>query len=678
MPPSPVHWRDDGTPTSPRFGDIYRSHDRAGDSGLAQARHVFLHGCGLLPEGNHSAAWAGAPRWAVLETGFGLGLNFLATWQAWRADPQRPARLFYSAVEAWVCEASDLIRSAAPFPDLAPLAAELAAEWQGLLPGVHRLGFDGERVQLTLAVGDVQPMLAELCGAHDTIYLDGFSPERNPAMWSEPCLKAVARLARPGARAATWCVAGDVRERLAACGFAVERAPGLPPKHQALRARYAPRWTPRPRADDEPTWSAPPARCAVIGGGLAGAAAAFSLAQRGWQVQVFDAAPTPAAGASALPAGVVAPHVSPDDRPLSQLTRAGVRATLARAAHLLRAGQDHAASGVLERHAAGKRRRPDAWQAPGAPAAAQAESLADDDARTRAQAQAAGVALDEHQRALWHARAGWVKPAALVRAMLAAPGVAWHGSYTVARIDRADRRWHLRDARGDTLAEVELVVIAAGFQSLALLDGALPLHPLRGQVAFGPMPGGAPAAALPVFPVNGHGSLIAHLPGARGPGWVTGSSFERDCAQPDLKAADHTANQQRLAELLPGAAAALAPQWADGRAQAWAGVRATLPDRLPAVGAWVRQPIDQDEQNPPAAPAGQAQTAINTIAPVRLPLHLCTGLGARGLTLAVLGGELLAATLHGEPLPLARSLARRLRARRFAPPDVPAGKPEPS
>lgn len=669
MPPSPVHWRDDGTPTSPRFGDIYRSHDDAGDGGLAQARHVFLHGCGLLADAGQAAAWAGAPRWAVLETGFGLGLNFLATWQAWRSDPRRPACLFYSAVEAWVCKAGDLVRSAAPFAELAPLAAELAAQWHGLLPGVHRLSLDGERVQLTLAVGAVQPMLAELSGAHDSLYLDGFSPERNPDMWSEATLAAAARLLRPGARAATWCVAGPVRQHLAACGFELERVPGLPPKRQALRARYAPRWAPRTntRADAEPGWNQPPARCAVVGGGLAGAAVAFGLAQRGWRVDVLDAAPQPAAGASALPAGVVAPHVSPDDRPLSQLTRAGVRATLARAAGLLRAGRDFAATGVLERHEPGKRRRPAAWQAPDLPDAAQAESLAGEHPLTRAQAQAAQVPLDEAHPALWHARAGWVRPAALVRAMLGAPGIAWHGSRAVARIDRAGGRWCLRDARGATLAEAELVVVAAGFDSLALLDDALPLHALRGQVASGPMPGGGADAALPPFPVNGHGSLVAHLPGDAGPRWVTGSTFERAKATPEVQAEDHAANLQRLSDLLPHAGAALAAQWRDGRAQAWAGVRATLPDRLPAVGAWRWRANDNFEPNRAAAPAEQAEAAIDSISDEPLPIHLCTGLGARGLTLAVLAGELLVATLHGEPLPVARSLARRLRARRFQP-----------
>ena len=37
-----VHWRDDGTPVSPRFGDVYRSAGADGLGGLAQARQVAL------------------------------------------------------------------------------------------------------------------------------------------------------------------------------------------------------------------------------------------------------------------------------------------------------------------------------------------------------------------------------------------------------------------------------------------------------------------------------------------------------------------------------------------------------------------------------------------------------------------------------------------------------------
>jgi tRNA 5-methylaminomethyl-2-thiouridine biosynthesis bifunctional protein len=661
-----VHWRADGTPVSPRFGDIYRSSGTDGQGGLAQARHVFLRGCGLLADAGAAAGWTGAARWAVLETGFGLGLNFLATWLAWRQDPGRPARLFYSAVEAYPPEAADLLRSAAPFPELAPLAAELAAQWHGLLPGVHRLRLDQDRVQLTLAVGDAQAALAELSGAHDAIYLDGFDPARNPGMWSRPVIQAVARLARPGARAATWCVAREVREHLAASGFTLERVPGLAPKRHALRARFEPRWRTRPPA--APGASIPvdrPARCIVIGAGLAGASAAYSLAQRGWGVTVLDRADEPADGASGLPAGVVAPHVSPDDKPLSRLSRAGVRATLARARTLLREGVDFGATGVLERHQPGERRLPASWRDIQADAM-RSGTLDARAALTAGQAARVGVPLDPQQPALWHAEAGWIKPGALVRAMLDAPGIVWRGACPVVRMARHGQTWQVLDAADAVLAEAELLVVTAGFDSLALVHSASPvappLHALRGQVAFGPMPGAGLDEALPPFPVNGHGSLIAHLPGVEGRWWITGSTFERANPLPQLLAGDHAANRQRLLTLLPPAGRALGEQWDDGRARCWAGVRATLPDRLPAVGAWRPPSADGSDEASVASP---------------LPLQLLTGLGARGLTLAVLCGEILATGLHGEPLPIERSLAQRLRADRwldravFATPDEP-------
>lgn len=51
--PEPIHWLDDGTPYSPRFNDRYHSEQGAV---LAQAREVFLQGCGLPEE------WAGQPQ----------------------------------------------------------------------------------------------------------------------------------------------------------------------------------------------------------------------------------------------------------------------------------------------------------------------------------------------------------------------------------------------------------------------------------------------------------------------------------------------------------------------------------------------------------------------------------------------------------------------------------------
>jgi tRNA 5-methylaminomethyl-2-thiouridine biosynthesis bifunctional protein len=118
----PLQWLPDGTPYSARFGDRYHS---SANGGIDQAEGVFLRGCGL-PE-----AWAGQTQWRILETGFGLGLNFLVTWAAWRADVQRPRLLHFVSTEAWPVSAADLLRAHAAHPQLAPLAQQLHAQFWG-------------------------------------------------------------------------------------------------------------------------------------------------------------------------------------------------------------------------------------------------------------------------------------------------------------------------------------------------------------------------------------------------------------------------------------------------------------------------------------------------------------------------------------------------------------------
>jgi tRNA 5-methylaminomethyl-2-thiouridine biosynthesis bifunctional protein len=610
----PVAWGADGAPHSARFGDIYHS----GSGAVAQARHVFLGGCGL-PE-----AWAGQPQWRILETGFGLGISFLTSWQAWRADPQRPRLLHFVSIEAYPVAREDLLRAAAAQPELAPLAAELAAQWWGLLPGFHRLAFEGGRVLLTLCIGDVQAMLRALHRFEaDSIFLDGFSPERNPQMWSAETLKAVARFARRGTRLATWTVARGVRDALAPCGFQLHKAAGLPPKRDCLQGVFEPSWPLRQRVVDRAVVSSP-GRCVVIGAGLAGAAVAASLARRGWQVLVLEAGSHPAAGASGLPVGVLAPHVSPDDALLSRLTRAGVRATWQQACALLDDGTDWRAGGVLERRSPDTARLPQGWSAEGPNESWHASA---------AQLREAGLPADAV--GIWHARGGWVRPARLVEAWLDQAGIRVRTGCRVARIEGSGP-WLLRDGEGELLAEADRVVIAAGHES-SLLAPSMPLQPVRGQLAWGRM---AADMDLPSMPINGDGHLIAHVPDAHGLLWLTGATFDRDNGEASLRSDDTESNRERLARLHPEAARQLAPLFERGELEAWAGVRCASSDRRPLVG-----PRDAE------APGG---------------IWLCTAMGSRGLSFATLCAELLAARWHGEPLPLPAAQARALDAQRGA------------
>ncbi|MBC5767768.1 tRNA (5-methylaminomethyl-2-thiouridine)(34)-methyltransferase MnmD [Ramlibacter albus] len=597
----PVEWGPDGTPRSARFDDIYRT----ASGGLQQARHVFLQGCGL-PQ-----AWAGKPQWRILETGFGLGLNFLAAWQAWRDDPQRPRMLHFVSIEAYPVGREDILRSAEAHPELQPLARELARQWWGLVPGFHRMSFEGGQVLLTLCVGDVHDMLREQAFRADAVLLDGFEPKRNGAMWELPTLKAIARLCRRGTAVATWTVAGEVRRDLAQCGFVVEKVEGLPPKRECLRGVYDPAWETKGPVDEA---SVTRSHCVVIGAGLAGAAVAAALARRGWEVEVLDAAARPASGASSLPAGLLAPHQSPDDNLLSRLSRAGVRATLQELAALLPQGDAWQRSGVLEMRLGDERAPP-----------------------------ALGDELLPWTRVVaggnwWHEAAGWARPSALVQAWLQTPGITRRMGARVRSLERDGDAWRvLGDAQvpqaqlagtrhsGTPLARSPLVIVTAAFDSGPLLGGRITLHPVRGQVSWSHE--GEPGISQPV---NGNGHFVPRVPVEGRMAWLTGSTYGRGDTDRGERAEDHRANLERLRTLLPDTARALSPVFERGAVHAWAGVRCASSDRRPLVGL------------------------------VEDGLAVSTAMGSRGLTFAWLCAELLAARLHGEPLPVERKLAGAL------------------
>ncbi len=581
--------------------------------------------------------WGGQPQWSWLSIGFGAGTDFLATWAAWRAESQRPRLLHFVAVLREPVSV-EVLRGAARDPAQQPLAATLSAQWHGLLPGFHRLVFDDGHVLLTLCIGALLPMLRAQRFEADHILIRELPHDASAV--PTHIAKAVARFARRGTKItiAKPVCSDAMRDGLMQCGFHFD--PPSAPQNDAIadgwQGHFEPSWTVRRR--DPPPQRVVPGHCAVIGAGLAGAAVAASLARRGWRVTVLDAADAPAQGASGLPAGVLTPHVSPDDALLSRLSRAGVRATLQQVETVLGHERGHSwrAQGVIEQRPLAQARLPAAWCADG-----WNESwFADAQHRTMVGlGKPSGTNSDAD--ALWHRGAGWVRPARLVATWLAQPGIRFENGARVARLERSQRqggRWELQGDHGTTLAEADRVVIAAGAASAALAP-RLPLQAVHGTLLWGRMRDLDDPGALPSIPVNGHGYLIGHVPDPAGAIWLAGATFERD--RHDLAALPPDVDEIRrlLAVLHPRAAAGLAPAIARGAFHTWTGVRCSSHDRRPLVG-----PLDEIE-----CPGVWVSTAM----------------GSRGLTFAALCAELLAARWHGEPLPLPAKLARALDASRL-------------
>jgi tRNA 5-methylaminomethyl-2-thiouridine biosynthesis bifunctional protein len=238
----------------------------------------------------------------------------------------------------------------------------------------------------------------------------------------------------------------------------------------------------------------------------------------------------------------------------------------------------------------------------------------------------------------------WLKPARLVNEQLAHPRIRLRVQAPVQSIQRVmpDGLWQLT-LRDSVEGPFDHVMVCAGPATSELLNDVLPaqrrpvLTPVRGQLSWGRVDD-ALSPVLPASPVNGDGSFLGPVPDTQGPMWMAGSTFDRHRQTPVWDAQDHLENLTRLQGLLPDVAAQLSRHLAEGRVNAWAGVRCTTPDRLPRVGS----------PAPDLAPG----------------LHVLTGLGARGLTLSVLCGQWLAAHLCREPLPLEPDLSRRLAADR--------------
>ena len=615
-----------GEPAPPRSA-IYDDVFHSADGGPAQARHVFLGG-NLLPE-----RWRGTSEFSALETGFGLGLNFLATWAAWRADPQRPQRLHFVSIEKHPFTADELEGLHAAYPEFAGLASELRAAWPVTVDGFHRLSFDDRCVVLTLVFGDIADVLTRIRMAADAIYLDGFSPAKNPAMWTPQVFRGLSRLAATGATLATWCSAVAVREGLTAVGFEVEKARGFGHKREMSVARFAPRWKVRRYEPPSPrAW--PERRALVIGAGLAGAAVCEVMTRRGWSVESIERHAAPCSEASGNLAGAFHPLLARDESVLARLTRSGFL-------HALRAWRALEATGY----------RFD-WDrcgvlmlGPDLP-----ESAPRDIAQRVSREQAsvlAGIGLLDG--GMHFPDGGWVRPPSLVHAQLECAtkaGLRMNFGREVARIEQVAGEWIASDATGAPIASAPVLILANAGDAASLLPRArIALKRVRGQLSHLP----AAAMQVPRAVVCGDGYLLPEIDGVA----LAGASYDFDDDDSSLRAGSHAANLERLRRLVAHPPVVDAASL-DGRV-AW---RTVAADRLPLIGAM------PDTAAALANPENLAGAHLPDLP--RLPgLYGAFAYASRGLTWAALGAELLADMIEGVPQALDGDLADAIDPARF-------------
>lgn len=646
LPHAQLDWDDQGRPRSRVFDDVYFSDK----SGLDETRYVFLEQNRLA---ERFTALPADGRLVIGETGFGTGLNFLCAWQLFEQHAVAGARLHFVSVEKYPLSPADLKRALALWPELKPLADQLLTHYVAIHQGFQRITLANGRVTLTLLIGDALEQLPQLDAQIDAWFLDGFAPAKNPDMWTAELFVELARLAAPGSTISTFTSTGWVRRLLNAAGFKMKRTPGIGHKWEILRGEFL-GWPAEvaPPVPDKP-WFARPAptvgerRALVIGAGLAGCATASSLAARGWQVTLLERHDAVAQEASGNPQGVLYLKLSAHGTALSQLIVSGFGYTR-RLLETLQRGTDWDDCGVLQL----------AFNAKEAERHAQlAEAFPEDllqwldqpDAQARA-----GVGVSHG--GLYYPEAGWVHPPALCQAQVAQPNIELLSHCQALQLRKVDDQWQALDGER-LLASAPVVVLAGAAEIKRFAQSAeLPLKRIRGQITRLAETADSQALATVVC-------AEGYVAPARLGEHTLGASFDFNSDDLTPTTAEHVGNLAMLEEISSDLVARLhISEQPVENLQGRAAFRCTSPDYLPIVGPLADREAFLEAY---AALSKDARQVPDIACPWLDGLYINSGHGSRGLITAPLSGELLAAWLDNEPLPLPRSVAEACHPNRF-------------
>ncbi|WP_324041418.1 bifunctional tRNA (5-methylaminomethyl-2-thiouridine)(34)-methyltransferase MnmD/FAD-dependent 5-carboxymethylaminomethyl-2-thiouridine(34) oxidoreductase MnmC [Aeromonas caviae] len=651
-----LDWNEAGTPVSSEFGDVYFSND----NGLSETRYVFLQQNRLPERFSHHDS----DSFVIGETGFGTGLNFLATMAVFLEQAPlsgNGSRLHFISVEKYPLTQADLRKALAAWPELSHLSQDLIDQWPLPVSGCHRLLFADGRIRLDLWFGDIKEMLPQVphpaTGLVDAWYLDGFSPAKNPEMWTQDLFDDLARLARPDATLSTFTCAGFVRRGLIAAGFAMKKVKGHGSKREMLTGV---REGKVPQQSIAPWYARPAGRegeVLIIGGGIASAMTALSLVERGRHVTLLCEDGEPASGASGNRQGALYPLLNGEHDALSRFYSLAFgfarNRLLALAKHhpvafslcgVTQLGYDDKSAAKLAKMS----------QGPFPPELMHPLSAAEVEQVVGLPCDADGVS---------YPLGGWLCPADLTRAAIreaqASGRLEVVFNATVTRIAEEADGWHL-ESRDGRQWRVPNLVVAAGHQLPALLPFAeLPLYPVRGQVSHVPTTAGL-SQLKTVLCYDGY------LTPAHNGAHCIGASYGRNQTDLAYRADEQEQNRARLQACVPQ------QRWPAevdlSGAQARIGVRCASRDHLPVAGPVARLAALADHDV--NAPADQ-QSPL----PLHAGLYVLGALGSRGLCSAPLCGELVASEICGDPLPLAADLLEALHPARYWVRRLRRGKP---
>jgi SAM-dependent methyltransferase len=208
-----------------------------------QARERYAEPCRL-----RELALAGRGVLRLLDVGTGLGLNLVAAFEALEGTGARLEAVTLEIDRSVLAAAQGLLREP-PRQGLDPHvvgpaggARDLQAEILELLTrassGPAQSVELGSRGSIELLLGDARREIARLPREprFDAVFLDPFSPAKEPDLWEEPFVREVAARMASGSRLSTYSSAFRVRRVLARAGLRVGLGPRVGRKAEGTLA----------------------------------------------------------------------------------------------------------------------------------------------------------------------------------------------------------------------------------------------------------------------------------------------------------------------------------------------------------------------------------------------------------------------------------------------------------
>lgn len=664
-----IEWQD-GTPFCNEFDDVYYRSDKPFvDNGLKETEYLFIQQNQLQKRWENLARQEQTDRqqFVIAETGFGTGLNFLSACDLWLKTAPKNWRLQFISTEIRPIRASDLKAIHSSWSVFSDLSEQLLSQYPVLTPGVHLVTLAEGRIQLMLLLGEANKMLQSISQSPqpfmasyekksvDAWFLDGFTPTKNPDMWSDELFKTVASLSSKETTLATFSCATNVRKGLINVGFDVQKIKGFGNKRESLKGRYT--GQPKTEAIASTHWylNQSPIKkiqrnVVILGAGIAGCTAAAALAKKGFKVQIIDRYSSVANEGSGNLQAVVYPKLSRQNDALPRINLTAMtlasryykpfwqKGLGAQCGVMLLPDSDHSRENLQQI----------------------AERYVDhtdlvtalDNPQIRA---ISGLSL-KAQQGLFFPKLGWIPPRDFCQTLLEENNIPLlKANIENIERDQNSHQWVLKDQQNSIIASAQTLVIAGAYESVNFEQtNFLPVNQLRGQVTH--IPSDSDSEELKTI-ICGKGYIAPSTKGIIS----CGASYNKGLLSTQLREEDHTANLAMLNKTDPEITKVIKAeqrQALDGRAN----FRCTTNDYLPIVGAvpnalHFKQQYQRLRQD--------ATSTIDCLGSYQPDLYIHCGLGSRGLSYAPLTAEILASDISGEIPPLERDLRLAMHPARF-------------